>query len=138
MTFGGVGAVVASVRFDQSVRCHEETTMSDQDLEARVAALEEQLHTLRSELVEGQLDDWKARIDQLEVQAHLGQMEARGEIEPLLEQMRNRLLDARQQLDRMGGAAGDAVATVSDGVKSALDDLRKALSDAAERITPGR
>lgn len=112
--------------------------MSDQDLEARVAALEEQLHALRSELVEGQLDDWKARIDQLEVQAHLGQMEARGEIEPLLEQMRNRLLDARQQLDRVGGAAGDAVSTVSDGVKSALDDLRKALSDAAERITPGR
>jgi len=112
--------------------------MSDQDLEARVAALEEQLHALRSELVEGQLDDWKARIDQLEVQAHLGQMEARGEIEPLLEQMRNRLLDARQQLDRVGGAAGDAVGSLSDGVKSAVDDLRKALSDAAERITPKR
>jgi O-succinylbenzoate synthase len=112
--------------------------MADQDLEARVKALEEQMSSLRTEMVEGQLEEWKARIDQLEVQAHLGQMEARGEIEPLLELMRNRLLDARQQLDRVGGAAGDAVASVSDGVKSALDDLRKALADAADRLTPRR
>jgi hypothetical protein len=62
-------------------------------------------------------------------------MEARGEIEPLLEQLRNRYLDARSQIDRMGGAAGDAVGTVTDGMRSAFDDLRKALSDAADRLT---
>lgn len=116
----------------------EEDAMSDQDLEARVKALEDQLAQLRSELMEGQLDEWKARIDQLEVQAHLGQMDAAGQLEPLLEQLRNRWLDARTQLDRLGGAAGDAVSSVSDGVRSAMDDLRKALSDAADRLVPNR
>lgn len=112
--------------------------MSDQDLDSRVKALEDQLAQLRAELMEGQLDEWKARIDQLEVQAHLGQMEATGQIEPLLEQLRNRWLDAREQVDRVGGAAGDAMASVSDGVRSAMDDLRKALSDAADRLVPNR
>lgn len=112
--------------------------MDDQDLAARVAALEEQIASLREQLLEGQLEEWKSRIDQLELQAHLGEMEARGEIEPLLEQLRNRWLDARAQLDRVGGRAGDAVSTVTDGVRSAFDDLRTALSDAAERITPRR
>lgn len=110
--------------------------MTDQDLEARVAALESQLGELRNELAQNQLDEWKSRIDQLEVQAHLGQMEARDEFEPLVDQMRNRLLDARSQFDRMSGAAGDAVSSVTDGVRSAVEDLRKALSDAAERVDP--
>lgn len=67
--------------------------MSDQELEARVHALEAQLDDLRRRLAETELDDWKARIDQLEVQAHLAKMDADDELEPLLEQMRNRLLD---------------------------------------------
>jgi hypothetical protein len=109
--------------------------MSDQDVEARLSALEEQLASLRSELAEGQLEEWKTRIDQLEVQAHLGQMEARDEVEPFLDLMRNRWLEARSQMDRMGGAAGDAVSSLSDGVKGAFEDLRQALSDAADRLT---
>ena len=112
--------------------------MTDHDVDARLTALEEQLASLRSELLEGQLDEWKTRIDQLEVQAHLGQMEARDEVEPFLELLRNRLLEARTQIDRMGGAAGDAMSSVSDGVKGAFDDLRQALSDAADRLTSGR
>ena len=74
--------------------------MSDQDLEGRVHALETQLDDLRRRLAESELDDWKARIDQLEVQAHLGEMEAEEQLEPLIEQMRNRLLDARAQFDK--------------------------------------
>jgi hypothetical protein len=112
--------------------------MSDQDLEARVHALENQLDQLRRQLAESELDDWKARIDQLEVQAHLGQMEAEEQLEPLLEQMRNRLLDARAQFDKAGSAAGDALSTLTDGVRSAAKDLGDALSAAAKRVAPGR
>ena len=83
--------------------------MSDQELEARVHALEAQLDDLRRRLAETELDDWKARIDQLEVQAHLAKMDADDELEPLLEQMRNRLLDARAQFDKAGSAAGGAL-----------------------------
>ena len=112
--------------------------MSEQDLEARVQALESQLDELRAQLMESQLDDWKARIDQLEVQAHLGEMEAADQINPLLDQLRNRWLDAQEQFEKGRSSAGDAVSTVADGVRSALTDLRTALSDAANKVTPGR
>ena len=133
--------------------------MADDELTARVAALEEQLASLRQQLAESEIDDWKARIDHLEVQLHLGEMGARDQIAPLVEQLRNRWLDARAQLDRVRGAAGGAVSSVSeaaggavstasgaaggaatnvgDTVRSAVDDLRRVLSDAADRL-PGR
>lgn len=116
----------------------EEDAMSDQDLEGRVHALEQQLDELRRRLAESELDDWKARIDQLEVQAHLGEMEAEEQLEPLIEMMRNRLLDARAQFDKAGSVAGDALGTLTDGVRSAAKDLGDALSAAAKRVTPGR
>jgi len=122
--------------------------MADDDLVSRVSALEEQLASLRQRIAESELDDWKARIDHLEVQSHLGAMGARDQIGPLVEELRNRWLDARAQLDRVGGAAGGAVssvsgaageaaATVGDSVRGAVDDLRRVLGDAAERL-PGR
>jgi hypothetical protein len=51
--------------------------------------------------------------------------------------MRNRLLDARAQFDKAGSAAGDALGTLTDGVRSAAKDLGDALSAAARRVTPG-
>ncbi|HEY6533863.1 MAG TPA: hypothetical protein VIY72_16260 [Acidimicrobiales bacterium] len=111
--------------------------MTDEGLEARLHALEGQLDDLRHRIAESELDDWKARIDHLEVQAHLAQLEADGQLAPLLEQMRNRYLDARTQFDRAGSAAGDAVTTVADGVRSAAKDLGDALADAVKKVTPG-
>jgi chromosome segregation ATPase len=112
--------------------------MTDQDLEKRMHALESELADLRRELAESQLDDWKARIDQLEVQAHLAQMEADDQLQPLLDKMRNRYLDARSQFDKASSAAGDALNTVTDGVRSAAKDLGDALSDAVRKVTPNR
>jgi len=110
--------------------------MTDQELEGRVHALEAQLDELRRRLAETELDDWKSRIDQLEVQAHLAKMDADDELEPLLEQMRNRLLDARSQFDKAGTAAGGALSTVTDGVRSAAKDLGDALAEAVRKVTP--
>jgi hypothetical protein len=112
--------------------------MTDQDLEARVHALEAQLDDLRRRLAESELDDWKSRIDQLEVQAHLAQMEADDQLQPLLDQMRNRWLDAKSQFDKASNAAGGALSTVTDGVRSAAKDLGDALSDAVKKLTPSR
>ena len=112
--------------------------MSDnpQDLEARVAELEAQVDQLNKDLLDTQLDDWKARIDSLEVQMHLGSMEAREELNPLLEQLRNRWLDAQELLDKAGSAAGDAVNSLSDGARKAFRDLTRALDDAVDKLKP--
>jgi hypothetical protein len=109
--------------------------MADDDLASRVTALEQQLSSLRQQLAESELGDWKARIDHLEVQLRLGEMGARDQIEPLVEQLRNRWLEARTQLDRVGGAAGGAVSGVGDSVRGAVDDLRRVLGETADRLT---
>jgi hypothetical protein len=117
--------------------------MADQDpqgrqgLEARVHALEADLDALRRRLAESELDEWKARIDQLEVQAHLAKLEGDERLQPLVEQLRNRWLDAKAQFDKAGSAAGGALGTVGDGVRSAAKDLGDALAEAVRRLTPG-
>jgi predicted nucleic acid-binding Zn-ribbon protein len=105
-----------------------------QGLEQRLADLEEQVSKLSDALLQSQLDDWKARIDQLEVQARLGQMEAREQLNPIVEQLRNRWLDARDQLDRAQEAAGDALTTLRSGVRSAMKDLGEAFDEAVGRL----
>lgn len=105
-----------------------------EELGRRVEALEAQVAQLNKDLLESQLDEWKARIDALEVQMHLGQMEAREELNPLLEQLRNRWLDARQQFDKAGSAAGEAVATLREGIRKAVADLRAALDEATAKL----
>lgn len=103
-------------------------------LEHRVADLENQVSQLNMELLGTQLDDWKARIDQLEVQAHLGQLEARQQITPLVDQLRNRWLDAREAVANTQDAAGDALSTLRDGVRSAMKDLSDAFDEAVQRL----
>jgi DNA repair exonuclease SbcCD ATPase subunit len=110
--------------------------MSDntKSLEDRIEQLEEQLRRLNEDVLEGQLADWKARIDQLEVQARLGGMEAREQVDPVVERLRNRWLDAKEQFDKTQAAAGDAFASVRDGVKRAVDDLGDSLDEAVAKL----
>jgi predicted nucleic acid-binding Zn-ribbon protein len=104
-------------------------------LEKRIDDLEDQVSKLNDALLQSQLDDWKARIDQLEVQVHLGQMQARQQLTPLVEQLRNRWLDAREQLDRAQSAAGDALTSLRAGVRSAVKDLGDAFDEAVRRLS---
>jgi hypothetical protein len=104
------------------------------DLEARVADLEKQVSDLTNDLLKGQLEDWKARIDQLEVQARLGEMEARDQVSPIVDQLRNKWLDAKEQFDKTQSAAGDALATLRSGVRNAVDDLGDALDAAVAKL----
>jgi chromosome segregation ATPase len=103
-------------------------------LEDRIDQLEAQLRRLNEDVLQGQLAEWKARIDQLEVQARLGGMEAREEVDPLLQRLRNRWLDAKEQFDKTQAAAGDAFASLRDGVKRAVDELGDALDDAVKKL----
>ena len=110
--------------------------MSDvtDELQERIQALEDKVEQLRRDLLDNQVEDWKARIDALEMQAHLGQMEAREELNPLVERLRNRWLDAREQADKARSAAGDALGSLAEGAKKALGDLQQAMDEAAAKL----
>lgn len=110
--------------------------MSDDPNEQRIATLESHIAELQAELAEtrrqltdAQLDQWKGRIDELEVQMHLGRLDAEKQMEPVVEQLRNRWLDAREQVTQAGSAAAsaasDAFGALRQGVEQAMDQLRE-------------
>lgn len=99
-------------------------------LEQRITELSDELSATRRQLSEAQLDQWKGRIDDIEVQLGLARLEAQEQLSPVLEQLRNRWLDAQQQLGSATNAAGDVFGSLRSGVESAVDDLRAALRDA--------
>jgi|LakMenEpi03Aug12_release.lakeMendotaPanAssembly.Ray.scaffolds.fasta_scaffold27047_6 chromosome segregation ATPase len=103
-------------------------------LEARITELQSELAATRQQLTDAQLDQWKGRIDELEVQMHLGRLDAEQQMEPVLEQLRNWWLDAREQLTQTGSAAsslaGDTFASLRSGVDKAMDQLRDGMRSA--------
>jgi chromosome segregation ATPase len=118
--------------------------MSDDPTEARIASLESHIAELQAELAEtrrqltdAQLDQWKGRIDELEVQMHLGRLDAEKQMEPVVEQLRNRWLDAREQVTQAGSTAAsvasDAFGALRQGVEQAMDQLRDGARTARDK-----
>lgn len=108
--------------------------MSDSDrinrLEGEIERLEDQLKELRNQLANAELDRWRGRLDDLEVQARLGAMEADDKVSPLVEQARNRWLDAKAGLGDAVARAADVSSTLRDGLEQAYSDVRDAIVEA--------
>jgi chromosome segregation ATPase len=105
------------------------------ELRSQINDLSAQLDDLRGELLRAQVDQWEGRIDALDVQLHLGSLEGRERVEPLLEQLRNRWLDAKEEFSHSGSAAADALGELLDGLESAMRDLRDAVVASGHAVT---
>jgi predicted nuclease with TOPRIM domain len=99
------------------------------ELERQLEELQAQHDDLRRQLTEARSDQWQARIEDLEVQAHLGAMEAQDTLDPLVEQLRNAWLEARQRFDSGASTASDVIDQLRDGFEQAGRDIRDALSE---------
>jgi len=113
--------------------------MADTD---RIAKLEKQIERLEAkqaelyeQLAEARLDQWKARLEDLEVQIRLGAMETNDRIDALVQRARERWNDAKAQLSGAKATAVDVVETVRSGIETALSDLRKAVVEARKQAT---
>jgi len=107
------------------------------ELEARLDALQTQVDDLTKEVMEDKVDSLKGRLEELEVQMNLGGKDARDEVAPLLEQLRNRMLDLRALADQAATAAGDALSSASENVRTSAADVRSRLEDVTSRLRPG-
>jgi hypothetical protein len=116
-----------------SMHATKETDMADKDqiveLERRIEELQQQQDDLRRQLAEARSDQWQARIDDLDVQAHLGAMEASDRLQPLLEKLRNQWLDARQSFENSTSIASDVIDQLRDGFEQAGRDIRDAINN---------
>lgn len=103
-------------------------------MEAQIERLAEREADLRHQLMEAQLDQWYARIEDLEVQAHLGAMETSDRVRELLGQARSRWTEARVKVDDAKGAASDVVGSFRSGIEDLFRDIRRAIVEAPAKV----
>jgi len=103
--------------------------------EAQIGELQAQQTDLRKQLARAQLDQWQGRIEDLEVQVHLGAMEASDKLTALMDQLRAKWADARRQIEESITTASSVADTVRTGLEKAFDDLRKALLESRNKLT---
>lgn len=108
----------------------------------RITQLENQLRQLhgeqadlRKQLAKAQLDQWQGRIEDLEVQMHLGAVEASDKANAQMKKLRDKWADARRQFEDSIKTASSVADTVRTGMEKALDDLRKALLESKSKLT---
>lgn len=103
-------------------------------LESEIRELRVQQTELRKQLAEAQLDQWRGRVEELEVQMHLGAMEASDKATALMDQLRDRWADARRQLEQSIATASSVAETVRTGLEKAVDDVRRALLESRSKL----
>jgi len=103
-------------------------------LEDEIAKLHAQQAKLRKQLAEAQLDQWQGRVEDLEVQMHLGAMDASDRVTAVMDRLRDRWADARRQIEQNISTASSVADTVRTGLEKAVDDVRKALLDSKNKL----
>jgi predicted nucleic acid-binding Zn-ribbon protein len=110
--------------------------------EARIAKLEAQIDDLskkqadlNKQLTKAQLDQWRGRIEDLEVQLHLGAMESSDRLNALMAGLRSRWADARKQFEDRASTATSVADTVRTGLENAFAELRKALLETKSKLS---
>jgi predicted nuclease with TOPRIM domain len=105
-------------------------------LEAQIDKLEAKQADLHKQVTQAEIEQWQGRIEDLEVQLHLGAMDANDKLNGLVDQLRSRWAEARGQLEGALPAATDAFESVRGGLTSAFKDVRQALLDTKHKAAP--
>ena len=104
-------------------------------LEAQIDKLHAKQAELHKQLSKAQLDQWQGRVEDLEVQMHLGAMETTDKLAALMDQLRNRWADARRQFEDATSTASSVADTVRVGLENAFKEVRKALLESKNKLS---
>lgn len=104
-------------------------------LEARIDNLQDAQLAVSRQLAEARIDQWQARIDDLEVQIHLGTAEARDKFTALSAELQNRWSKARRQVDDASATTAGVADTLKLGIEGAYNELREALLESRKQLT---
>jgi predicted nuclease with TOPRIM domain len=104
-------------------------------LEDQFRKVQDQLAELRKQLAKAELDQWQGRVEDLEVQMHLGAVEATDKATAQMHKLRDRWADARRQLEESARTASSVADTVRTGLEKAFDDLCRALLESKSKLT---
>jgi len=104
-------------------------------LEAQIDKLQAKQAELHKQLTQAQIDQWQGRLEDLEVQMHLGAMDTSDKLTALMDQLHNRWADARRQFEDTISTASSVADTVRTGLENAFNDVRKALLESKSKLT---
>lgn len=104
------------------------------ELETKISELRASQDDLYKQLATAEREQWQGRIDQLELQAHLGAVEANDRVQALMADLRSRWESARAQLGEDAATAGAVSDTLRSGLEGAIRELREALLESAKKI----
>jgi predicted nucleic acid-binding Zn-ribbon protein len=104
-------------------------------LEAQIDELRAKLADLQKRLTKAQLDQWQGRIEDLEVQLHLGAKDTSDRLNALMARLRATLADARKQVEGKTSTATSVADTVRTGLEKAFAELRKALLETKSKLS---
>ena len=77
-------------------------------LESQIEALKDEQARLKSELAAAEVDRWQERIDDLEVQVHLGAMETNDRVQDLLDQLHHRWAVSKAGVESRSSVASES------------------------------
>lgn len=113
--------------------------MSSEDriaaLEAKIDELQKSQDEVSQQLAKAQREQWQGRIDELELQARLGAMEADDRVQARMEHLRTTWDEARHQFGEATSTAGDVKDTVWTGLSNAAREVRDALMESKKKIS---
>lgn len=114
----------------------EKTTTEERiaKLEARLDKLQAEHGAVSRQLAQAHVDQWQARIDELELQVHLGASEATDRLKALTTELDKRWSQVRRQLTDAGETTADATETIRAGLESAYRDVREALIESRKQL----
>jgi multidrug resistance efflux pump len=105
-------------------------------LEEQIAGLQARQEELSKQLAQAEIDRWQGRIEDLEVQMHLGAMEANDRLNGLLEQVRRRWAEATAQYGGTATVATEGLGAVRSSLQTAYKEIRQALLDTKSKLVP--
>jgi len=108
----------------------------------RIAKLENHIHQLQDtqtdlykKLAQARVDQWHERIEDLELQVHLGAMGSNERLTELSEQLRNQWDRTHAQMQDASSTASGAADTLWTGLERAYGEVRQALLESRNMIT---
>lgn len=104
------------------------------ELERQLGELKDQQADLRKQLAQAQLDQWRGRVEDLELQMHLGAMEASDKLTAVMSQLRATWTETRRRYEESITTASSVAGTMRTGLEKAFDDVRTALLESKAKL----
>ena len=103
-------------------------------LQTQIDKLHAKQAELHKEFAKAQIDQWQGRIEDLELQMHLGATEANDKLATVMDQLRSKWADARRQFEDATSTASSVADTVRTGLEKAVADVRRAMLESKDKI----